>query len=334
MIALNVTVGGAVVFGLLVQFVRQREEAVAALRVEQDRAETLLLNILPRSIADKLKADTSTIADQFAAASILFADIVDFTPLSERLQPAEVVGMLDHLFTHFDNLADRYGVEKIKTIGDCYMVAAGVPTPREDHARVMALMALDMREAMRSKDAVGHLGLELRIGINSGPVVAGVIGRKRFLYDLWGDAVNMASRMESHGTPGRIQVTRATYELLERRVRAGAARHGPDQGQGRRRDVVPGRSARRAEPAAVNDIADRSRRPGVRFEYEDRPPGYAGDFARRHTGAHMTRCRQQRTSTRSRILLVFVLIAVVLLVGFEVGFRVGRCWQERTPGSR
>ena len=136
-------------FGLLAQFVRQREEALAALRIEQDRAESLLLNILPRSIADKLKADTTTIADQFAAASILFADVVDFTPLSDRLQPAEVVGILDHLFTHFDLLADRYGVEKIKTIGDCYMVAAGVPTPRADHARVMALMALDMREAMR-----------------------------------------------------------------------------------------------------------------------------------------------------------------------------------------
>ena len=201
-------------FGLLAQFVRQREEALAALRVEQDRAENLLLNILPRSIAERLKADTATIADQFAAASILFADVVDFTPMADRLQPAEVVGLLDHLFTHFDLLAERYEVEKIKTIGDAYMVAAGVPTPRADHARVMALMALDMREAMRSDDTVGHLGLELRIGINSGPVVAGVIGRKRFLYDLWGDAVNMASRMESQGTPGEIQVTQATYELL------------------------------------------------------------------------------------------------------------------------
>ena len=214
MIALNVTVGGAVVFLLLAQFVRQREEALAALQVEQDRAETLLLNILPRSIAERLKTDTATIADQFAAASILFADVVDFTPLSDSLQPAEVVSLLDHLFTHFDLLADRYEVEKIKTIGDAYMVAAGVPTPRVDHARVMALMALDMRDAMKSDDAVGHLDLELRIGISSGPVVAGVIGRKRFLYDLWGDAVNMASRMESHGTPGEIQVTRATYELL------------------------------------------------------------------------------------------------------------------------
>jgi guanylate cyclase len=214
MIALNVTVAGAVVFGLLAQFVRQREQALAALQVEQDRAENLLLNILPRSIAERLKTDSTTIADQFAAASILFADIVDFTPLSDQLQPAEVVGLLDDLFTHFDSLAERYGVEKIKTIGDCYMVAAGVPTPRPDHARVMALMALDMREAMRSEHGVGHLDLELRIGINSGPVVAGVIGRKRFLYDLWGDAVNMASRMESSGTPGRIQVTRATCELL------------------------------------------------------------------------------------------------------------------------
>jgi guanylate cyclase len=214
MIALNVTVGGTVVFLLLWQFVRQREEALAALRVEQDKAENLLLNILPRSIADKLKDDTATIADQFAAASILFADVVDFTPLSDRMQPAEVVGILDHLFTHFDLLAERYQVEKIKTIGDCYMVAAGVPTPRADHARVMALMALDMREAMHAEDGVAHLGLEIRMGLNSGPVVAGVIGRKRFLYDLWGDAVNMASRMESHGAGGQIQVTRATYDLL------------------------------------------------------------------------------------------------------------------------
>jgi adenylate cyclase len=214
MIALNVTFAGAVVFGLLATFVRQREEALAALRIEQERAESLLLNILPRSIADRLKADPTTIADQFAAASILFADVVDFTPLSDRLQPAEVVGILDHLFSHFDDLAERYGVEKIKTIGDAYMVAAGVPIPRPDHARAMALLALDMRESMRSEDEVAHLGLEIRIGINSGPVVAGVIGRKRFLYDLWGDAVNMASRMESHGTPGQIQVTGATYALL------------------------------------------------------------------------------------------------------------------------
>ena len=214
MLALNIAVGGAIVFTLLAVFASQRSEALAALRREQAKAENLLLNILPRSIADKLKAQNQPIADQFGSASILFADVVDFTPWSERLPPADVVGYLNHLFSHFDELAERYGLEKIKTIGDCYMVAAGVPTPRPDHARALALMALDMLEAMRADDEVGHLGLELRIGINSGAVVAGVIGRKRFLYDLWGDAVNTASRMESHGTPGRIQVTRATYELL------------------------------------------------------------------------------------------------------------------------
>jgi adenylate cyclase len=215
MIALNVTVGGTIVFTLLALFARQREDALSALRLEQAKAETLLLNILPRPIAERLKDDSHTIADQFSSASILFADVVDFTPRTEHLPAAEVVGILDQLFGYFDTLAERYGVEKIKTIGDCYMVAAGVPNPRDDHARAMACMALDMLNAMRSTSAVGQLGLELRIGINSGPVVAGVIGRKRFLYDLWGDAVNTASRMESHGTPGRIQITRTTHDLLK-----------------------------------------------------------------------------------------------------------------------
>lgn len=214
MLALNIAVGGTIVFTLLAVFARQRGEALAALRKEQAKAENLLLNILPRSIADKLKVQTQRIADQFESASILFADVVDFTPWSEGLPPAAVVGYLDHLFSHFDELAERHGLEKIKTIGDCYMVAAGVPTPRPDHAHALARMALDMLEAMRSADELAYEGLQLRIGINSGPVVAGVIGRKRFLYDLWGDAVNTASRMESHGTPGRIQVTHATYELL------------------------------------------------------------------------------------------------------------------------
>jgi guanylate cyclase len=200
-------VGGAVVFTLLALFARQRADA-------QDRAETLLLNILPRSIADKLKATPQTIADAFTSASILFADVVDFTPMAERVSPVRVVEMLDQLFGHFDELAERYAVEKIKTLGDCYMAAAGIPSPRPDHAQCLALMALDMLEAVREQGAVGSLGFELRIGINSGPVVAGVIGRKRFLYDLWGDAVNTAGRMQTEGTPGRIQITRATYELL------------------------------------------------------------------------------------------------------------------------
>jgi adenylate cyclase len=215
MLALNVAVGGTMVFTLLALFAKQRAEALAALRVEQERAEGLLLNILPGSIAQRLKAHPGTIADQFTAASVLFADVVGFTPRSENLSAAEVVGLLDRLFGQFDTLAERYGLEKIKTIGDSYMVAAGVPEPRADHARALAGLALDMVQATRPDQAVGDLGLELRVGINSGPVVAGVIGRKRFLYDLWGDAVNIASRMESQGTPGQIQITRATYELIE-----------------------------------------------------------------------------------------------------------------------
>jgi adenylate cyclase len=208
MLALNVVVGGAVVFTLLAVFARQRQDA-------QERAETLLINILPRSIAEKLKAMPQTIADSFTSASILFADVVDFTPMAERVPPARVVEMLDQLFGHFDTLAERYDLEKIKTIGDCYMAAAGIPSPLPDHARMLALMALDMLDAVREHGAMGSLGFELRIGINSGPVVAGVIGRKRFLYDLWGDAVNTAGRMQTDGTPGRIQVTRATYDLLK-----------------------------------------------------------------------------------------------------------------------
>jgi guanylate cyclase len=208
MLALNVVVGGAVVFTLLAVFARQRQDA-------QERAETLLINILPRSIAEKLKAMPQTIADSFTSASILFADVVDFTPMAERVAPVRVVEMLDQLFGHFDTLAERYDVEKIKTLGDCYMAASGIPSPRPDHATCLALMALDMLDAVREQGSVGSLGFELRIGINSGPVVAGVIGRKRFLYDLWGDAVNTAGRMQTDGTPGRIQITRGTYELLK-----------------------------------------------------------------------------------------------------------------------
>jgi adenylate cyclase len=215
MLALNISVGGVIVFTLLALFAKQRQDALAALRVAQARAENLLLNILPGSIAERLKDSPQTIADQFPAASVLFADVVDFTPRSNGLTAAEVVGLLDRLFGEFDTLAERYELEKIKTIGDAYMVAAGVPDPRPDHAHVLALLALDMVAATRTDGAVADLDLVLRIGINSGPVVAGVIGRKRFLYDLWGDAVNTASRMESQGTPDRIQITRATYDLIK-----------------------------------------------------------------------------------------------------------------------
>jgi adenylate cyclase len=213
-LGLNVAVGGTVFFTLLALFAKQRQDALGALRSEQERAQNLLLNILPASIAERLKASPTTIADQVAAVSVLFADVVDFTPRAERMSAAEVVGTLDRLFSHFDTLAEQYGLEKIKTIGDAYMVAAGVPEPRPDHATALANLALDMVSCVEPGGDVGDLGLTLRIGVNSGPVVAGVIGRKKFLYDLWGDAVNIASRMESQGTPGRIQITEPTRELL------------------------------------------------------------------------------------------------------------------------
>ena len=204
---LNILVVFLVAMILLVTFARGREAA-------QARVEALLLNVLPADIAQRLQSDPHLIADHFDEASILFADVVDFTPLSSRLDAREVVGLLDRLFTSFDELVDRYDVEKIKTIGDCYMVAAGVPRQRPDHAQALAGLALEMREcAKRCLPADDH-DLRLRIGISSGPVVAGVIGRRRFLYDLWGDTVNMASRMESHGTPDEIQITRSTLELL------------------------------------------------------------------------------------------------------------------------
>jgi adenylate cyclase len=206
--ALNIAAMSLVAFTLLLTFARQREAA-------QLRVETLLSNILPDEIAQRLQAEPQVIADHFDAVSILFADVVDFTPMSSRLDAREVVELLDRLFTSFDEVADRHGVEKIKTIGDCYMVAAGVPIPRDDHAHALVRVALEMRERAGScLPAKGEGDLRLRIGISSGPVVAGVIGRRRFLYDLWGDTVNMASRMESHGSPDTIQITRSTWELV------------------------------------------------------------------------------------------------------------------------
>jgi adenylate cyclase len=215
MLALNVIGAGSVAFALLASFAHERNAALTALRAEREKSETLLLNVLPSTIAERLKATTQMIADHFDATTILFADVVDFTPLSERLPPAEVVGMLDQLFSRFDELVEQHGLEKVKTVGDCYMAAAGVPNPRPDHASKAALLALDMRDAVAASVVAAWPGLELRIGMSSGPVVGGVIGTKRFLYDLWGDAVNTASRMESHGTPGEIQITSATYELLK-----------------------------------------------------------------------------------------------------------------------
>jgi guanylate cyclase len=179
--------------------------------LERVRSERLLQNMLPASIAERLKRNPGAIADHFDAVSVLFADIVGFTPLSEELTPAELVDLLNRVFSAFDALVLELKLEKIKTIGDAYMVVAGVPQPRADHAHAAAELALRMREAL-SKIAEGKLAL--RIGINSGPVVAGVIGTTKYSYDLWGDTVNTASRMESHGAPHEIHLTDACRSAL------------------------------------------------------------------------------------------------------------------------
>jgi class 3 adenylate cyclase len=193
--------------------------AEAALDRAHQRSEELLLNILPPSIAKRLKLSGGTIADGFAGVTVLFADIVGFTMLSARLPPERIVDVLNDLFCRFDDLAGHLGLEKIKTIGDCYMVAGGLPEPRPDHAEAVAEMGLAMLGIVA--EIAGRTGesLSVRIGIHSGPVVAGVIGKRKFIYDLWGDTVNVASRMESHGIPGMIQLSAASRELLDGKYR-------------------------------------------------------------------------------------------------------------------
>lgn len=195
--------------------ITERKAAEAALRSEQEKSERLLLNILPPTIAEQLKQEHSTIADGFAEATVLFADIVGFTKIAARVSPTELVHLLNKIFSRFDQLVEKHGLEKIKTIGDAYMVVGGLPLPRPDHAEAIALMALDMQAEINQFSLETGEPFSIRIGINTGPVVAGVIGLKKFIYDLWGDTVNIASRMESHGIPGAIQVTPDTYELLK-----------------------------------------------------------------------------------------------------------------------
>jgi adenylate cyclase len=184
------------------------------LHAEQRRADNLLLNMLPEEIAETLKRRPGTIAEQHEGASILFADIVGFTPMCRQLSPTQMVDVLNEVFSRFDELAAHYGVEKIKTIGDCYMVAAGVPREDPQHAKLLAAMALEMVQESRRTLVAGE-PLQVRVGISSGPVVAGVIGQRKFIYDLWGDAVNLASRMESHGATDQVRVTGSTLELIE-----------------------------------------------------------------------------------------------------------------------
>ncbi|MEW6401657.1 MAG: adenylate/guanylate cyclase domain-containing protein [Chloroflexota bacterium] len=205
---MNIGSVSAIIIVLLAYFVNQRN-------IFQEKADNLLLNILPKEIAAILKNESRTIADHYDEASILFADMVNFTPMSAEMSPVAMVDLLNEIFSHFDGLVEKYDLEKIKTVGDCYMVAAGVPRPRADHGRVLLYLALEMREFIQNHTFNASRPVGFRMGINSGPVLAGVIGRKKFIYDLWGDAVNIASRMESHGQGGVIQITRATYELIK-----------------------------------------------------------------------------------------------------------------------
>lgn len=190
-------------------------QAEDSLEREHQRSEELFLNVLPASIAERLKHGEQPIADDFEDVTILFADSVGFTELAGRMRVRELVDLLNEIFSEFDQLADTHGLEKIKTSGDCYMVVAGLPQPRSDHALIAARMARSMQEQLAASRARRGHSLEIRVGMHSGPVVAGVIGHRKFAYDLLGDAVNTASRMESHGVPGEITVTARTYELVQ-----------------------------------------------------------------------------------------------------------------------
>jgi len=212
---MNIGTVPAIVIILLIYFDGERDRLFALLRSEQAKSENLLLNILPRDIAAILKNQSRTIADHYPEASVLFADMVGFTPLSASLAPVEVVELLNEAFSFFDSLLDKYDVEKIRTIGDSYMAASGVPRRRKDHAQALVRMALEMRDFAARHTFHHGERVAFRIGINSGPVIGGVIGKRKFEYDVWGDAVNVASRMESHGLGGAVQITRATYELIK-----------------------------------------------------------------------------------------------------------------------
>ncbi len=191
------------------------QESAKELQEEREKSEKLLLNILPFPIANRLKKDEQTIADSFAEATVLFADIVGFTNISGEVSPSKLVFLLNKIFSMFDHLAEKHGLEKIKTIGDAYMVVGGIPTECPNHAESIAEMALDMQQAIAHFNQENKLDFAIRIGINTGPVVAGVIGTKKFIYDLWGDAVNIASRMESHGIPGCVQMSQSTFEKVQ-----------------------------------------------------------------------------------------------------------------------
>lgn len=217
------TFGPTVILYLILRYFNLQKENMMhtlddknhALLEEQQKSDYLLLNVLPKSVADRLKNSEQHIADSYANVTILFADLVDFTKLSSTLGPAELVDLLNEIFSSFDNLAQKYGLEKIKTIGDAYMMVAGAPLERVDHAQAAAEVSIQMHKALKEFCHDSGYQIQMRIGINSGPVVAGIIGKTKFSYDLWGDAVNVASRMESHCIPNETQVSYSTYQLLK-----------------------------------------------------------------------------------------------------------------------
>ena len=200
---------------LLQQQILDRQQAENSLLIEKHKSEQLLLNILPRAVVEKLKQFQGSLAERFDEATVLFADIVNFTSLASQISPLELVNMLNQIFSTFDCLAEQYGLEKIKTIGDAYMLVGGAPIPNSDHAETVMEMAIAMQQEIQYFTRADGEPLQLRIGINTGAVVAGVIGVKKFSYDLWGDAVNVASRMESQGMAGKIQVTEFTCQRLK-----------------------------------------------------------------------------------------------------------------------
>lgn len=212
---MNITGTASILYGVLRYFQGQKERVMASLEIEQARSEKLLLNILPAPIAERLKANDMRIADHYDNVTVMFADLINFTQLSEKMPPTQLIELLSQVFVRFDELAEKYHVEKIKTIGDAYMVISGAPLACDDHAERIAKMALDMHTALKEVSTANHIDLNMRIGINTGPVVAGVIGSAKFSYDLWGDTVNMASRMESTGILGAIQVSQSTQKALQ-----------------------------------------------------------------------------------------------------------------------
>lgn len=212
---MNIIGTTCILYAVMRYFQSQKERTLLELSLEQARSEKLLLNVLPKSIATRLKDNDMRIADSHEAVTILFADIVSFTKMTATLPPAELVDILSQLFSRFDALSDKHGLEKIKTIGDGYMVMGGAPLARDDHAVVIAQLALDMLREVAEFNAQTGKSIRIRIGISSGPVVAGVIGTSKFAYDIWGDSVNMASRMEKTGLPDEIQVSNETYDLIK-----------------------------------------------------------------------------------------------------------------------